>query len=227
MSLPPPIATLVALLRANSFFAGLSEPVVKSLAERATWRNYGAGEMVFLEGEPSSGLSVLQSGWLKIVKIAPDGREQVLRFLEAGEAFNALALLSDRPNTATAIALEPAGVWHLQREAVLGLLRQQPDFAERLLASMAEHLVALVKLVEDLSLRPVTGRLARLVLAQAEGDVLHRPRWYTQAELAAQLGTVTDVVQRALSGLAADGLIEVERNQIVIRDRAGLEALAA
>ena len=73
----------------------------------------------------------------------------------------------------------------------------------------------------------MTGRLARLILSQAEGDVLHRPRWYTQAELAAQLGTVTDVVQRALSSLAVDGLITVERNRILIQNRAGLEVLAA
>ena len=227
MPAPATTTSLIPLLRANSFFMGLDEGSLQTLAERATWREYEAGEMVFLEGEASIGLSVLHSGWLKIVKIAPDGREQILRFLEPGEAFNALALLSDRPNTATAIALEPAGVWHLRRKSVLGQLRQQPDFAERLLTAMADHMVSLVKLVEDLSLRPVTGRLARLILSQAEGDVLHRPRWYTQAELAAQLGTVTDVVQRALSSLAVDGLITVERNRILIRDRAGLEVLAA
>lgn len=227
MPAPATTTTLIALLRANSFFMGLDEGSLQTLAERATWREYEAGEMVFLEGDASIGLSVLHSGWLKIVKIAPDGREQILRFLEPGEAFNALALLSDRPNTATAIALEPAGVWHLRRESVLGQLRQQPDFAERLLTAMADHMVSLVKLVEDLSLRPVTGRLARLILSQAEGDVLHRPRWYTQAELAGQLGTVTDVVQRALSSLTVDGLITVERNRILIQDRAGLEVLAA
>jgi CRP/FNR family transcriptional regulator len=222
----PPITALVDKLRANSFFTGLAEPALRELAGQAVWREYGPGEMIFLEGERSAGLYVLQAGWLKIVKVSPDGREQVLRFLEPGEAFNALALFADQPNPATAIALEPAGVWLLRREAVLGLLRQRPDFAERLLAAMAGHLVALVKLVEDLSLRPVTGRLARLLLEQAEGEVLRRPRWYTQAELAAQLGTVPDVVQRALNGLAAGGLITVERHQILIRDRAALEKLA-
>lgn len=227
MSGPNTPADLADLLRANPFFAGLDEASSTALANHAIWRHYAAGEMVFLEGETALGLSILQSGWLKIVKTSPDGREQVLRYLEAGEAFNALALFADRPNSATAIALEPADVWHLPREAVLALLRSRPDFAERLLAAMARHLVALVSLVEDLSLRPVTGRLARLILAQAEDDVLHRPRWYTQTELAAQLGTVADVVQRALNGLAADGLITVERSRIVIVDRVRLAALAS
>lgn len=226
MAEAPSVLTLIEQLRANSFFAGLAAPALQALADQAVWRDYGSGEVIFLEGERSTGLYVLQAGWLKIVKVSPDGREQILRFLEPGEAFNALALFADQLNPATAIALEPAGVWLLRREAVLNLLRQRPDFAERLLAAMAGHLVALVKLVEDLSLRPVTGRLARLLLEQAEGDVLRRPRWYTQAELAAQLGTVPDVVQRALNGLAAGGLITVERHQILIRDRVALEKLA-
>lgn len=226
MAEAPSVLTLIEQLRANSFFAGLAAPALQALADQAVWRDYGSGEVIFLEGERSTGLYVLQAGWLKIVKVSPDGREQILRFLEPGEAFNALALFADQLNPATAIALEPAGVWLLRREAVLNLLRQRPDFAERLLAAMAGHLVALVKLVEDLSLRPVTGRLARLLLEQAEGDVLRRPRWYTQAELAAQLGTVPDVIQRALNGLAAGGLITVERHQILIRDRVALEKLA-
>ncbi|MBL8059030.1 MAG: Crp/Fnr family transcriptional regulator [Anaerolineales bacterium] len=222
----PSRAVLVEELGANSFFAGLPELALAELASQASWREYGPGEMIFLEGEPAAGLYVLQGGWLKIVKVSLDGREQVLRYLEPGEAFNALALFADQPNPATAIALEPAGVWLLRRETVLGLLRQRPDFAERLLAAMAGHLVALVKLVEDLSLRSVTARLARRLLEQAEGEVLRRPRWYTQAELAAQLGTVPDVVQRALNSLAAGGVITVERHQILIRDRAALERLA-
>ncbi|HUM72094.1 MAG TPA: helix-turn-helix domain-containing protein, partial [Chloroflexota bacterium] len=76
-------------------------------------------------------------------------------------------------------------------------------------------------------LRPVTGRLARLLLADAVADVLERPRWYTQAELAARLGTVPDVIQRALRELENEGFIQVERQHIRILDRAGLAAIAA
>jgi DNA-binding GntR family transcriptional regulator len=65
-----------------------------------------------------------------------------------------------------------------------------------------------------------------LILEEAEGDTLFRPAWYTQNELAARLGTVADVVQRALSQLEADSLIQVERQQIQILDRGGLENMA-
>ena len=92
---------------------------------------------------------------------------------------------------------------------------------------MAGRLLHLVSLVTDLSLRPITGRLARLLLEEAPDNLLLRPRWYTQAELAARLGTVPDVVQRALRNLEKDGLIEVKRREIRIVDRDALEEIAA
>lgn len=138
-----------------------------------------------------------------------------MEFLGPGETFSAIGAFSDRLYPATAIALEPVGIWLLGR-----------DVAQRVIEAMADRLIHLVALVEDLSLRPVAGRLARMLLDGATGDVIHRPKWYTQTELAARLGTVPDVIQRALSSLALEGLIEVERNSIRIRDRAALEKMA-
>jgi DNA-binding GntR family transcriptional regulator len=91
---------------------------------------------------------------------------------------------------------------------------------------MAERMLYLVSLITDLSLRPVTGRLARLLLESAVEDVLERPRWFTQAELAARLGTVPDVIQRALRALENEGLIAVDRHQIHILDRPALAKVA-
>ena len=114
----------------------------------------------------------------------------------------------------------------LPRQSLNHALRQNPDFAQHAIAKMAERVLHLVNLVADLSLRPVTGRLARLISDGAIDGVLSRPRWYTQSELAARLGTVPDVVQRALRQLEQDGLIQVERHQIRIVDAAALADIA-
>jgi len=208
-------------------FAGLGEKTLRILAEDAFWREYSAGEVVVLEGEALPGLLYLQSGWIKVVKVSPGGREQVLRFLEAGETFNEVGVFTDQPNPATAIALERAGVWLIRRETIMRLLHEDPAFSGYVIAKMADRLLYLVSLVTDLSLRPITGRLARLLLEEATDDLLHRPRWYTQAELAARLGTVPDVVQRALSNLEKAGHIEVKRHEIRLVDRDALEKIAA
>ena len=218
---------LLARLRDMPFFDGLDDVTLAQLARAARHREYQAGEVIVLEGEAQPGLYFLDSGYVKVVKSAPSGREQTLRVLEPGDTFNEIGVFSRKPNPATAIALEPSDVWLIPREVLTGLLRQQPDFAQSVIERMAERMLFLVSLVSDLSLRPVTGRLARLLLETAAGDVVQRPRWFTQAELAARLGTVPDVVQRSLRTLEADGLIAVDRAQIRILNRPGLEELAA
>jgi CRP/FNR family transcriptional regulator len=223
---PPSRDLLCQQLQATPFFADVDAQVVRQLTLHAHWREYAAGELVMLEGEMPSGLYYLQAGWVKVVKTAPSGREQTLRFMEAGETFNEIGVFTNQPNPATAIALEAAGVWLIPRAAVRQLLREQPEFAEQLIAKLSERIVYLVSLVSDLSLHTVANRLARLLLESADDEgVLRRPRWYTQAELAARLGTVPDVVQRALRELENDGLIQVEKQQIRIINRPALAAL--
>ncbi len=217
---------MTARLAGIPFFAGIEPAVLRELAGSVVRRSYGPGETVFREGEPSPGLYILDSGYVKIVKTSVQGREQSLEFIGPSQPFNTVAAFTPRPSPATAVALEPSSAWMLPREAVSRLIREQPRFAEQIIESMADRLVFLVGLVADLSLRSVMERMARLVLQQATDGVVHRPRWFTVPELAARLGTVPDVAQRALGKLAADGLVEVTRREIRIRDRAALEELA-
>lgn len=217
---------LVHQLQTLTFFVGLPQNTLAELVKTAVWRTYNPGEIIFLEGEQASGLYFLQSGWVKVVKSSPAGREQVLRFMEPGDTFNEIVVFANLANPATAIALETAEIWLLPRQSLSQTLRQNPDFAQHAIAKMAERVLHLVNLIADLSLRPVTGRLARLIGDGAVDGVLSRPRWYTQTELAARLGTVPDVVQRALRQLEQDGLIQVERHQIRILDAAALADIA-
>jgi CRP/FNR family transcriptional regulator len=227
MVTPLPADALLSRLRGLAFFSGLDDGTLAALARTARRRDYQTGEIIVLEGEAQPGLYFLDSGYVKVVKIAPSGREQTLLFLEPGDTFNEIGVFSDRPNPATAVALEPTAVWLIPRDSLKRLLREQPDFAQSVIERMAERMLILVGLVSDLSLRPVTGRLARLLLEAAVDDLVQRPRWFTQAELAARLGTVPDVIQRSLRALEVDGLLAVERGQIRILDRPGLERIAA
>ncbi len=222
----PAYTQLAQQLGTIPLFAGLDETALAELSRTARWREYEAGEIVVLEGDAESALYFLEYGWLKVVKISPAGREQTLRFLEPGDTFNEIGVFTNQANPATAIALEPAGTWLIQREMLIRLLTEQPAFAQYIIAKMAERMQYLVSVITDLSLRPVMGRLARLILEDATDGVLERPQWYTQSELAGRLGTVPDVVQRALRGLEADGLIITDRRQIHIVDRDALVALA-
>ena len=214
------------LLKAVSYFSSMDTAALKLVAQSAIRHVYDAGQVILLEGEPCAGLYIVESGWLKAIKIGMDGREQVLQTLGPGDVFNAISVFTDAPNQATVTALETSQVWIVRREVLLSMMDEHPALARQVVKDLAGRVMHLVRMVEDLSLRSVEARLARLLLEQAEGEAVQRRRWATQAEMAARLGTVPDVVNRALRKLAAAGLIHVERHQIRILDGEGLRVVA-
>ncbi len=215
----------VALVSRIPYFAELSNEHIQALARAALRRTYVTGQVVLLEGELCTGLYVVESGWLRSLKASTLGKEQTLRIVGPGQVFSDLPLFAGQPNPVTVMALEPATVWFLPASPVLALL-DDPALARRVIQNLAGRALHLLALVEDLSLRTVTARLARLLIENASEDLVPRRRWATQAEMANRLGTVPDVLNRALHNLAAEGLIEVNRQQIKICDRAALKAKA-
>ncbi|HMQ32987.1 MAG TPA: Crp/Fnr family transcriptional regulator [Chloroflexaceae bacterium] len=215
-----------AALRAAPLFAALDPAILHALAAAAVHTSYGAQQVVFLMGERDDGLYVVETGWLKAVKSAANGREQTFATFGPGAALNDVAVLAGAPTQASVIALEPTTLWRIPGERLLALVEQYPTLARALIGSLAARVIYLAGLVEDLALRPVEARLARLILTQARDGQVERRSWATQAELAAQVGTVPDVLNRALRTLADDGLIAVDRRSIRVLDQAGLEARA-
>ena len=216
----------IEVLSTIPYFANLDSATLEAISRVAIRRAFEAGQVVFLEGDACSGLYVVQEGWLKSVKISPAGREQVIRFVGPGELFNEIGVFAGGLNQVTVEALEPAVLWIIPRETLLSLMDTHASLCRMITQNLAQRVLYLIGLVEDLSLRTVEERLARLLLEQAQGDTFSRRRWSTQAEMAARLGTVPDVINRALRDLVEEGLIQIERHQIQILDREGLEARA-
>ncbi len=176
------------------------------------------GEHIMYEGEQPPGLFFVRRGRVRLSRNAPDGREQVLAMVGAGENFDAVPLFDDRPNPSTARAMSPVHCLLLPRDDLLALIRKHPDLALAALREMAGQLRDLVVLVEDLAFRSVRERLARQLLHEAgEGAAV-----LTHQELAERTGTVREIAGRALRQLAQEGLVRLERGRVIVLDHAGL-----
>jgi CRP/FNR family cyclic AMP-dependent transcriptional regulator len=218
--------TTKSALASIACFIGLDDDVLDAIAAFTVLRHYSQGEIVFLEGEPCQGLYIVQSGWLKSLIASPGGREQIIRLVGPGEAFNEHGVfLKENRNLVTVQAIETSDVWVVDRSSLLASMDRYPVLCRTITQNLANRVVHLMKLVEDLSLRTVEARLARLLLEQST-DRSERHRWATQAEIAARLGTVVDVVNRALHKLEDEGLIRIIRHRIEIVDRGRLEQKA-
>jgi CRP/FNR family transcriptional regulator, dissimilatory nitrate respiration regulator len=221
---PPDLDTLVAKLQTAPILQGLERASLAKVARSAIRRVYAPGTVIFLEGDAAPAFYYVDAGWVKVVKMALDGREQILYFWGPGEIFGGIGVFVNRPAPATAIALEATTIWLLPSDAIRQMFTVNPALALPVIEFMANRIGELMELVADLSLHTVTERLARLLLEQAEGDVVHRRRWATQSEMAARLGTAPDVLNRALRSLVEEGLIELSRQQIRILDYHSLAA---
>ena len=220
--LPSDPEDFLVKLQTTALLRGLDATSLTQLAQRAIRRNYAPGAVIFLEGDAAPAFYYVDSGWVKIVKMSSEGREQILYVWGPGELFGGVGVFVNRPAPATAIALEATTLWVLPSETIRRMFTTDPTLALPVLDFMASRISELVELVADLSLHTVTARLARLLLEQAQDDLIQRRSWATQAEMAARLGTVPDVLSRALRTLVEAGLIQVQRHQIQILDRQGL-----
>ncbi|HOF89066.1 MAG TPA: Crp/Fnr family transcriptional regulator, partial [Armatimonadota bacterium] len=157
------------LVREFPFFAGLDPAIYDVLLARGLTRRYAKGEMLFLDGEPCKGLFFVQSGMVKIFKLNENGREQILAVQRPGDSVAELPVFDDGPYPASAAAMEDAEVLFIPAAAFHELLTQYPQLCHAVITALGRRLRTLVGLVEDLSLRQVRQRLARLLLEESAG----------------------------------------------------------
>jgi CRP/FNR family transcriptional regulator len=217
------------VLRRVGYFAALPAAELRRLAKQCTTRSLNPGEALFEEGQPCRGLLIVAEGLVEIRQVSFRGREQVFHSEGAGATLGEGPLFDGGGYIASAIAVAPTRVMILPRADVLDLCRRHPEVALAMLKTMAGRVRHFASLVGDLAFRPVIERLARHLDATVAGPVkpgLSVKLTLTHAQLAARLGTVRELIARALSELEKAGVIARERSRVVIRDPARLAALA-
>jgi CRP-like cAMP-binding protein len=219
-------AQTTTLIRSVPYFSRLSAADLMRVQARLVERRYDVGQVVFFEGDECVGLHLLVLGQARIYRVSLEGREQVLAVLGPGDSCNEVPAVDGGPNPASCIVLEPTVFWVLSRAALDELRSEIPGLNDAIIFSLANRCRELVQRVYSLSFLSVTARVAQFLVEQSEpGHPLSRRRW-TQEEIAAEVGTVREMVGRALRQLSEDGLIRLERHRIHIVDRDGLRALS-
>jgi CRP/FNR family transcriptional regulator, dissimilatory nitrate respiration regulator len=208
------------LLKQAPFFSELDIATLDTLLAQAVIRQFQVDESVAWENEETDGVSIIASGWLKGIQTTQSGREQILRTFGPGDTFGLITSLSHARNHIRIVALEDCEIHKIPADALATLIDENHGFSRQLIRYLSQNLSAMIALVEDLSLKSVESRLAKFILSQSENDVYLRKKWETQDLIAAQIGTVPDVLSRILCKFEEEGIITFDRQQIKIVDRA-------
>lgn len=216
-----------ATLQNVPLFSQLTPVDLQRVEEVARERAYPKNSVILFEDDPGDSLFVVKQGQVKVVLIGEDGREVILSVLGEGQFFGEMALLDDEPRSAHVIAMEDSTLVVLRREDFQGILLQSPALALALLRELTRRLRRADEKVGSLVLLDVNGRVARLLLDMAEeegGDRISRR--LTHHTIAQMIGSSRETVSRTMRELTDKGFIDVTRKDILLRDRAGLEAAA-
>ncbi len=211
-------------------FAGLSETELAFLAQRAVARKFSAGEIVFSEDDPCTGMYVVESGHMRIFKTSPGGREQVLSIEGPGGSVAELPVFDGGNYPASVSAVENSTLLFIAKQDFHALCLAHPEVALKVLRVIGARLRKLVGIIEELSFTTVRHRLAAFLvrLARREGTRVDGGVAITlpasNQELAAQIGTVRELVSRNLSRFQSEKLIQMDGRRVVVADLKGLEA---
>jgi len=217
-------------LRRVSFFAVLPPEDLKSLAGHCVPRRLLRDEILVSEGDPCEGLFVVQSGAIKLFKMAENGREQILGIERAGSTVGELSVFDGGTFPASAVAAEDSTLLFLPKREFLELCQRNSEVAFAVIRSLAWRFRYLTSLVEELSLKEVSHRLARflrdraLQLGVRTRRGIEFPLEETNQEIGAEIGTVRDLVSRNLRRFVDRGILRLERRRVIVLDMGELEA---
>jgi len=216
------------IIAAIPIFNGLPEDQISAIKQIAVEKTVNKGEILFSEGDEGKGFFVIAEGRLKVFKVSPEGKEQILHILGPGQPFGEVSVFAGQRFPANAQALDKARVLFLPRAAIVNLIAANPSLALNMLAVMSKKLRQFAVQIESLSLKEMPARLASylIFLAEKQDAIDTVTLNISKGQLASILGTIPETLSRIFAKLSGQNLIRVEGKKITLLDRSGLEDLA-
>ena len=223
----------IELLRRCPLFAGLKEDDLKRIRAIASLRQIEKKEVLFSDGEEAKGFYVILSGKVKLFKVSPEGKEQILHIVSAPDAFAEAALFLEGTYPAFAEAMTDSRLLYFPKRDFIQLIEKNPQLSINIIVTLSHFLKRFASLIEELSLKEVSSRIAKYVVdlsikSSKEGKSLKEVELdLSKTQLALKLGTISETLSRTLAKMKAKRIIDVKKNKIIILNREALEGLAS
>jgi len=202
-------------------FSGLPDAAIAEIEQHGSIKSYPKNAVVINQDDQTYSLYVILSGSVKVYISGEDGREAVLNHQSAGDYFGDLALIDKQPRVASVMTTEPSRFMVISREDFMACLSRNPEIAINLIKPMTSRMRMLAKNVSSLALLDVYGRVARVLLEQAEEQEngVMMTAQLTQQQIADMVGASRAMVSRILKDLKLGGYISIDKKRISIHQK--------
>jgi len=209
-------------------FNGLPEDQIAAIKQIAIEKQINKGEIIFSEGDEAKGFFVIAEGRVKVFKVSPEGKEQILHIFGPGQPFGEVPVFTGQRFPANVQAIDKTRVLFFPRVAIVDLISENPSLALNMLAVMSKKLHEFAVQIENLSLKEIPARLASylIFLANEQDKDAVVTLNISKGQLASILGTIPETLSRIFARLSGYNLIRVDGKKITLLDRLGLENMA-
>jgi len=215
----------------DRLFCNLSPHALAGLDAISSTATYPKGAILFVEGQEPRGVFVVCNGRVKLSTSSSQGKSLILRIAEQGEVVGLPGSISGKPYEVTAEALEPIQANFIRRDDLLRFLRENGDAALRVAEMLCHIYHATYQEIRYLGLSGnAAEKLARFIVDLTEGqgdgpEPLRATVTLTHEEIAEMIGASRETVTRLFADFKKQHLIEIHGSSLVIKDKAGLQAL--
>ncbi|WP_410511882.1 Crp/Fnr family transcriptional regulator [Paenibacillus sp. BR2-3] len=212
-------------------FSSLTNEDLVQISAMIKHRKYSKGQPLILEEEPSDTLYIIKKGHVKLLKMTPQGKEQILHILTTGDFFGELNIFnSDELSNFSAYALKETDICLLTKADMEQLIKENPDISLRLLKTITKRLAHTENLAQSLATKDPEIRIAYMILeltdkyGKPQNGHIHINLPLSREELANYVGVTRETISRKFSKFEELGIIELIGNkQMILKDRATLE----
>lgn len=217
------------VIRDLNSLSSISVNELQSIAKKKSSLHIQKGEVIFSEGTSLKGVYCLRNGKCKLTKLAPNGKEQIVRFIRKGELVGHRSVISNSVAHLTVTALEEMEVCFIPKNEIIELFKSNSEFSMEITKSLAEDLDEANSAIANMAQKNVRERLAESLLfferifgIDGEGYISVT---LTREEIANAIGTATESTIRLLSEFKKEGYISLAGKRIRIENKVKLQHL--
>jgi len=215
------------IIKSSVFFKNLKDEDIQKVLIISRKIELNHNEILFTEGSLALNLFIVLSGKMKVYKISPSGKEQILHVMTAGELIAEAPMFAGLDYPANAQCIEKCSLLAIDREGFKSLITNNPNLTMNILSAVSFRLRNFTSLIEDLSLKEVSGRLASYLLYQKEiqkSSNIDLP--LTRTELSKYFGTMPETLSRIFTKFQNLNIISTNSKSVKIIDEESLKKQA-
>jgi CRP-like cAMP-binding protein len=207
-------------------FRDLTPDELAGMDRQLTMSSCQAGKIFYMPEDTGEVLFLLKKGRVQLYRIAPNGKKLIVVTLGPGAIFGEMSLVGQGMHNTFAEAVDECVLCVMSRSDVTRLMREKPEVAFRFVEAMGTRLTQLEEQLEDIAFKSIPARLSSLLLELAASQAGNVVADYTHQDFSEMLGTYRETITQTLNDFKAEGLIDISRKKVLLRDEGRLRALA-